>query len=82
MIDITASDMSQPWNACVCAEAKSYGVTPVLTFDKQLWWKAHIILASEPDRSEPHAMVLCLSFLGCTGYLMSGSDLKEVIWFH
>jgi hypothetical protein len=53
----------------------------VLTFDKPPWWKTQIVVASELDRSEPNSMVLHLSLLGCIGYLMSGSDLKEVICF-
>jgi len=61
-------------------------VPPVITFDQPLWWKVHIILASEPPESELHSLVVRLggfhaemSFLGCIGHVMSGSGLQELL---
>ncbi len=70
----------------VFAEAKRHSVTPVITFDQPVYWKAQIILAGEPHGSELHAMVIRLggfhagmSFLGCIGHVMSGSGLQELL---
>lgn len=61
-------------------------MVPVISFDQPLWWKAQIILASEPPESKLHSLVLRLggfhaemSFLGCIGHVMSGSGLQELL---
>ena len=70
----------------VCAQAKRLGVTPILTFDQPLWWKAILIVSREPQSSDLREIVLRLggvhmemSFLGCIGHLMAGSGLKELL---
>ena len=61
-------------------------MTPIVTFDQPLWWKAIIIVTNEPESSDLESVVLRLgglhiemSFLGCIGHLMAGSGLKEVL---
>lgn len=56
------------------ALANQYHVTPVIAFDQPLWWKAKIIVASEPDDNPLRSIVLQLGgfhtemrFLGSTG---------------
>ena len=63
-----------------------HGVTPVITFDQPLWWKASMILQGEPKDSDLRKIVLRLgglhaqmSFLGTIGHLMAGSGLHEVL---
>ena len=70
----------------ICDHAKRYSVTPIVTFDQPLWWKAMIIVTNEPESSDLKSVVLRLgglhiemSFLGCIGHVMSGSGLKEVL---
>jgi len=88
MIDMNSSDMSCIYSTLhyVCKQAKSYGVTPVVTFDQPLWWKAMVIQQSEPVGSCIKSVVLRLgglhtemSFLGSIGHLMAGSGLSEVL---
>ena len=88
MIDMSSSDLSCIYSTLifVCAEAKRHEVTPVITFDQPLWWKAQTILASEPPESELHSLVIrlggfhaAMSFLGCIGHVMSGSGLQELL---
>lgn len=90
MIDMDPSDMSCIYSTLryICSEAKRHHVTPVITFDQPLWWKAQIIIGSgttEAD-SDLEDIVLRLggfhtemSFLGSIGHLMSGSGLEEVL---
>ena len=59
---------------------------PIITFVQPLWWKALIIIMSEPPGSDLRKIVLRLggfhtemSFLGCIGSLMAGSGLKELL---
>jgi len=61
-------------------------VTPILTFDQPLWWKALTIVELEPTESNLRRIVLCLggfhtemNFLECIGYLMDSSGLQEVL---
>ncbi len=63
-----------------------HGVIPIVTFDQPLWWKALMIIVSEPDRSGQRNIVLRLggfhtemSFLGSIGHLMAGSGLQAVL---
>ena len=66
--------------------ASRHGVTPVVTFDQQLWWVAYMVIKAQPSDSLLHKLVLILggfhtqmSFLGAIGSLMAGSGLKECI---
>jgi 5'-3' exonuclease len=88
MIDLSPSDLDCINSTLhfVCEHAQRYGVTPILTFDQPLWWKALTIVKSEPADSKLHSIVLRLggfhtlmSFLGCIGHLMSGTGLKELL---
>ena len=88
MIDLDPTDMSCIFSTLtyVCEQAKCYSVTPVVTFDQPLWWKASMIIESEPSNSYLKSIVLRLgglhmemNFLGSIGYLMAGSGLQEVL---
>ena len=66
--------------------AMRHGITPVITFDQQLWWVAYMIIESQPAESPLRQIILVLggfhtemSFLGTIGSLMAGSGLKEMI---
>ena len=70
------------FNAEICLFTCRYNVTPVLTFDQPLWWKATTIVASVKEDDDIKSVVLMLggfhtrmSFLGCIGHLMGGSSL-------
>ena len=87
-IDLNPTDLSCVYSTLkfVCDEAKRHGVTPIVTFDQPLWWKAQTIVASEPHDEDLQSMILRLggfhteiSFLGCIGYLMSGTGLQELL---
>ena len=61
-------------------QCKRQHTTPIITFDQPLWWKAQLIVESEPPGSELRSIILRLggfhaemSFLGCIGSIMSGS---------
>ncbi len=61
-------------------------MTPVITFDQPLFWKALLIIDSEPTGSDLKAVVLRLgglhvemSFLGCVGHLMAETGLAQVL---
>ena len=88
MIDMDPGDMSCIYSTLLflSAEASSHNVTPVVTVDQPLWWKALTIISCERDDSELKSIVLRLgafhmqmSFLGSTGYLMHDSGLKETL---
>lgn len=36
----------------VSDHARKHGVTPIITFDQPLWWKALMIVESEPEESD------------------------------
>ena len=70
----------------VVSQARFYNVTPVLTFDRPLYWKALTIIQSQPNGTELNQIVLRLggfhmqmSFLGSIGHLMAGSGLQELL---
>lgn len=70
----------------MCEHDRRNGVTPIITFDQPLWWKALMIIETEPTGSVLNYLVLRLggfhtemSFLGSIGYLMTGSGLWEVL---
>jgi len=88
MIDLDPTNMSCVYSTLlfVSLMARRYFTTPVLTFDQPLWWKAMMIVDSEPDDSDLKSIVLRLggfhtemSFLGCIGHLMGGSGLQETL---
>ena len=66
--------------------AAKYKVKPVLTFDQPLWWKAQLIIDSEPTNSDLRSLILQLggfhtqmSYLGAIGHLMTGSGLRDLL---
>lgn len=88
MIDLAASDPTCISSTLhfLCKEAENHGVTPVITFDQPLWWKATLIIQDEPVSSRLKKIVLILggfhmqmSFLGSIGYLMNGTGLQECL---
>ena len=88
MIDLDPSNVSCVYSTLVFVSnhAKKYNVTPILTFDQPLWWKAMCIANNEPTNSCLRRIVLRLgafhtqmSFLGSIGHLMKGSGLKEAL---
>ena len=88
MIDLNPSDAAciHSTLSFVCDHGKRYHVTPVITFDQPLWWKALAIIGSEPEGSDFREIVLRLgafhtlmSFLGAIGYLMAGSGLWHLL---
>jgi len=88
MIDINPSDSTCVYSTLKYIQEHShrYNVTPIITFDQPLWWKALMIISSEPVGSELKNIVLRLggfhtemSFLGCIGHLMAASGLQEAL---
>lgn len=86
MIGMDPTDMTCMYSTLkfVSKQAKQYDVTPIITFDQPLWWKAMSIIENMCLDSDIHDVVIRLggfhtemSFLGCMGYLMAGSDLDE-----
>ena len=68
------------------AQCKRRHTTPIITFDQPFWWKAQLIVESEPPDSELRSVVVRLggfhaemSFLGCIGSIMSGSGIEELL---
>eukprot|EP00112_Aurelia_sp_Birch-Aquarium-sp1_P011852 Seg2490.3 transcript_id=Seg2490.3/GoldUCD/mRNA.D3Y31 product="hypothetical protein" protein_id=Seg2490.3/GoldUCD/D3Y31 len=81
MIDLDPSNITCIYSTLdfVSRHAKRYDVTPVLTFDQPLWWKATCIIKGEPIDSPLRQIILRLgafhtemSFLGSIGHLMRG----------
>ena len=88
MIDMKPTDNSCIYSTLkfVCTEARLHNTKAVLTFDQPLFWKALIIVESEPKDSDLRAIILRLggfhlqmSFLGCIGHLMANSGLRELL---
>lgn len=88
MIDMNPSDLTCIYSIlkCVSQQAEKLNVSPVLTFDQLLYWKALQIVSSECPASCIKSTVLRLgafhtdmSFLGCIGQLMENTGLQEVI---
>lgn len=88
MIDMSSSDVTCIFSTLkfISAHARRHGVTPIITFDQPLWWKALTIIVSESLESDLRRIVLRLggfhaemSFLGSIGHLMAGSGLKEML---
>ena len=88
MIDLNPSDNTCIYSTLtyVSEHAQRHNVTPIITFDQPLWWKALMIVKSEPIGSNLKGLVLRLggfhtemSFLGCIGHLMASSGLQELL---
>ena len=88
MIDMNPTDISCVFTTVhfVSALAEQCHVTPVVTFDQPLWWKAKVITASEPENSPLRSIVLQfggfhteMSFLGCMRRLMAGYGIQELL---
>ena len=62
MIDMDPTDMSCIYSTLtfVCKQAKAYNVTPVITSDQPFWWKALMIVESEPNNGHLKSIVLRL----------------------
>ena len=88
MIDVDPGDLTciNSTLTFIADHASRYGVTPIVTFDQPLWWKALTLIQDEPQGSKLKSIVLRLgglhmemSFLGCIGYLMSGSGIEDLL---
>ena len=84
MIDLSATDFTCMYSTLKYIEnlAKKFNRIPVCTFDQQLWWKAQEVLNS--PRSDIETFIIRLmefhtrmNFLGCIGYIMTNSGLRE-----
>ena len=64
MIDINPSDTTCVYSTlrCIQQHTSRHNVTPIITFDQHLWWKALVIIVSEPLGSQLKNIVLRL---GC-----------------
>ena len=87
MIDMNPSDSTCIYSTLmfVSEHARRHEVTPIITFDQPLWWKALMIIKSEPMGSDLREIILHLggfhtemSFLGCIGHLMASTGLQEM----
>ncbi len=87
IIDMNSSDSTCIYSLMFISEhAQRHGVTTIVTFDQPLWWKALMIIESEPEESDLRGIVLRLggfhtemSFLGSIGHLMDSSGLQEML---
>ena len=89
MIDMSSSNPTCIFSTLKFASehARLHSVTPIVTFDQPLGWKALMIIMTEPLDSDLRKIVFRLggfhtemSFLGCIGRsLMAGSRLKEIL---
>ena len=67
MIDLDPSDASCIYSTIkfVSSQARMYDVTPVLTFDQPLYWKALTIIRSQPNANDLKPIVLRLGVFTC-----------------
>lgn len=88
MIDLNASDPTCIYSTLhfLCNAAEKHGVTPIITFDQPLYWKASLLIQDEPSSSRLKKIVLILggfhmqmSFLGSIGHIMTGTGLQECL---
>ena len=91
IIDIDPGNLSCIYSTFnfVSNHANQYNVTPILTFDQPLWWKAMSIVIDEKSNSGLSKIILRLgpfhtemSFLSSIGHLMKGSGLYALIMSH
>ena len=88
MINMDPTDMSCIFSTLLflCEQATKCNVTPIVTFDQPLWWKAKLIVSNKSDSIDVLKTLIVrlgglhteMSFLGCIGYLMNGSGLREL----
>ena len=85
MIDMNPSDVTCVYSTLkyIQDHAQRHDVSPIITFDQPLWWKALMIIVTGSDLND---IVLRLggfhaemSFLGCIGHLMAASGLQELL---
>ena len=88
MIDLYSGDKS-----CILStlefihkQAVKHGITPIITFDQPLDWKASEIILDAPQNSPLKEIILLLgsfhtlmNLLGTIGSLMNGTELKEML---
>ncbi len=88
MIDMNPSDATCIYSTLkfLAEHARRHSAMPVVTFDQPLWWKALMIVDTEPVDSDLKTLVLRLggfhlemSFLGSIGHLMSSSGLQHIL---
>lgn len=88
MIDMSPSDATCIYSTLkfLCEHARRHDAIPIITFDQPLWWKALLIIESEPEGSDLSNIVLRLggfhtemSFVGSIGHLMADTGLQEVM---
>jgi len=88
MIDMDPTDITCIYSTLsfICDQASRYEVSPIVTFDQPLYWKALTITQQEAEDSKLKSVVLILgglhtqmSFLGCIGYIMAGSGIEDIL---
>ncbi len=88
MIDLSSSSLTCIYSTLwfIAKEAQKNGSSAVCTFDQPLYWKARLIIEHESNESPVKKIVLMLggfhmkmSYLGCIGYVMTGSGLQETL---
>ena len=88
MIDLYSGDKSCLLSTLefVYKQAVKHGITPIITFDQPLYWKASEIIADAPQNSHLKEIVLLLgcfhilmNLLGAVGSLMNGTGLKDIL---
>ncbi len=62
MIDMNSSDSTCIYSTLMffSEHARRHEVTPIITFDQPLWWKALMIIKSEPMGSDLRGIILRL----------------------
>ena len=62
MIDIDQNNMSCVYSTLtfVAEKARQYGLTPVVTFDQPLWWKAQLVIDNLAENDELKSIKLRL----------------------
>lgn len=84
-INAPPSDWNTVYTTLISAAKKSGQTSCLVTFDQPLYKKAREILAFTSEPLLENVIVrlggfhLLMSFLGCIGYIMAGSGLKEVL---
>ena len=70
----------------ICEHAQRYGITPRITFDQPLWWKALNIILRVAEESPLKPIILRLwgfhaqiSFFGCIFHIIDGSGLQHIL---
>ena len=70
----------------LCNLAMKYKLSPIITFDQPLYWKAAEIINDAPESSNLKGIVLLLgcfhtfmNLLGAIGTLMQGTGLKDIL---